>query len=41
MSLQSGEDAQGWFIRVKGGRVDRELVEVLMSEMERLLGNPD
>ncbi|MBU2961051.1 ParB/RepB/Spo0J family partition protein [Citreicella sp. C3M06] len=41
VSLQSGEDAQGWFIRLKGGRVDRELVEVLMSEMERLLGDPD
>ena len=41
VTLQSGEDGQGWFIRVQGARVDRELVEVLMGEMERLLGTPD
>lgn len=36
-SLRSGRDARGWFIRLEGARVDAELVEVALREMERLL----
>ncbi|MFW2589828.1 ParB/RepB/Spo0J family partition protein [Sagittula sp. SSi028] len=38
--LQAGEDGQGWFIRLNGRQVDRELVEAAMVELERLLGAP-
>ncbi|WP_417721051.1 ParB N-terminal domain-containing protein [Salipiger sp.] len=41
VSLQTAEDAQGWVIRLRGKRVDRELVEVLVRELERMLEAPD
>ncbi|SLN62997.1 Nucleoid occlusion protein [Aquimixticola soesokkakensis] len=47
VSLQSGvtlssvEEAQGWTIRLKGKRVDRELVDLVMAEISRLLERPD
>lgn len=37
-TLQSGSDDTGWYIRLNGRGVDRELVEVVMAELERLLG---
>ncbi|WGW06009.1 ParB/RepB/Spo0J family partition protein [Tropicibacter oceani] len=38
--LQSGQDKDGWFIRIKGRQIDRELVEVVLAELERLLDKP-
>ncbi|WP_435168965.1 ParB N-terminal domain-containing protein [Falsirhodobacter sp. 1013] len=35
--LRSGRDAKGWFIRFEGERVDAELVDVALRELERLL----
>jgi ParB family chromosome partitioning protein len=37
VELSSGHDGQAWVIRLKGPRVDQELVEVAMSELTRLL----
>lgn len=39
VSLQAVEDGQGWYIRLKGKRVDRGLVETAMRELEYLLGS--
>lgn len=38
ITLTSGADARGWFIRIDGDRVDRQMVEDAMRELERLLG---
>ncbi len=38
--LQAGNDDDGWYIRITGRHVDRELVEVAMAELERLLDGP-
>ncbi|MDB6452866.1 ParB N-terminal domain-containing protein [Falsirhodobacter sp. 20TX0035] len=38
--LRSGRDAKGWFIRFEGERVDAELVDVALRELERLLSPP-
>ncbi|MCA0942234.1 ParB/RepB/Spo0J family partition protein [Salipiger pacificus] len=40
LTVQLGEDAQGWVIRVRGKRVGRELMEAAMLELERLLDAP-
>lgn len=40
VSLRAEEDSKGWTIRLNGARVDRELVELAMRELERLLGPP-
>ncbi|MCA0995102.1 MULTISPECIES: ParB/RepB/Spo0J family partition protein [Roseobacteraceae] len=40
LTLQLGEDTQGWYIRVGGKRVGRELMEAAMFELERLLEAP-
>ena len=36
-TLQSGSDDTGWYIRLNGRGVNRELVEMVMGELERLL----
>ena len=38
IALGSGRDGEGWFIRLKGDRVDAALVETALLELERLLG---
>ncbi|QUS37066.1 ParB/RepB/Spo0J family partition protein [Falsirhodobacter algicola] len=38
IALTSVHDGKGWTIRLDGQRVDAELVEVAMRELERLLG---
>ncbi|MEM5477703.1 ParB N-terminal domain-containing protein [Pacificibacter sp. AS14] len=38
--LASSQDGQGWMIRINGDRVDQELVEIAMAELERLLDAP-
>jgi len=38
LTLEAEQDRGGWLIRLRGGRVDRALVEVAMFELERLLG---
>lgn len=38
ISLRSGSDAQGWYIRLEGARVSADLVDAAMRELERLLG---
>lgn len=38
ITLQAEEDGKGWLIRLRGKRVDRELVETAMRELEYLLG---
>lgn len=38
--LASSHDGQGWMIRINGDRVDQELVEIAMAELERLLDAP-
>jgi ParB family chromosome partitioning protein len=46
VSLASGvvltpeQGPEGWTIRIQGDRVDRELVQVLLAELERLLDAP-
>ena len=37
LTLQAAQDASGWVIRLRGKHVDRELVQVAMAELERLL----
>ncbi|RPE62923.1 ParB family chromosome partitioning protein [Pacificibacter maritimus] len=37
VQLTSDHDGSGWLIRVNGSRVDRELIEVAMGELSRLL----
>ena len=39
ISLQAEEDGKGWLIRLSGKRVDRELVETTMRELEALLSS--
>ncbi|MCR8550654.1 ParB N-terminal domain-containing protein [Salipiger sp. P9] len=39
--LRAAEDGQGWYIRLQGARVDRELVELVLAELERMLEAPD
>ncbi|MCE8441701.1 chromosome partitioning protein ParB, partial [Rhodovulum sulfidophilum] len=41
LRMQAGEDARGWYIRLAGTGVDRELVERAMEELERLLERPE
>ncbi len=41
VNLSSAQDGQGWFIRLKGTRVDQALVEQVMAEVERLLDAPE
>jgi ParB family chromosome partitioning protein len=41
VSLRAERDASGWVIRIDGIRVDAELVETAMAELERLLGAPE
>jgi len=38
VKLTSGHDGKAWFIRLDGTRVDQDLVETAMRELERLLG---
>ncbi|WP_128255754.1 ParB/RepB/Spo0J family partition protein [Falsirhodobacter deserti] len=38
VALRSGRDKDGWFIRLKGDRVDAALVEAALLELEQLLG---
>lgn len=38
ITLTSGVDAKGWFIRLDGDRVSADMVEAAMLELERLLG---
>jgi ParB family chromosome partitioning protein len=40
VQLASSQDGQGWMIRINGDRVDHELVERAMAELERLLDAP-
>ncbi|WP_121066487.1 ParB N-terminal domain-containing protein [Chachezhania antarctica] len=40
VTLVSAEDERGWMIRLDGKQVDRELVEVVMAEVARLLDTP-
>ncbi|MEQ5872213.1 ParB N-terminal domain-containing protein [Sagittula sp. NFXS13] len=40
ISILAEEDSRGWYIRMSGKQVDRELVEAAMRELERLLSPP-
>lgn len=38
VSLTSGHDGQHWYIRIEGSRVDYDLVDTVMRDLERMLG---
>ena len=38
--IQAAEDDQGWYIRISGRRVDRDMIEAAIADLERLFEAP-